>query len=282
MLLAESGSTKTEWYYENQEGFVLSWSTEGYNPNVQTPTQIKSQLQKDLLPLKGWKPETIVFYGSGFSVPEYCDFLESLFHENWKKANVEVYHDLLGAARGTLLFEPGIACILGTGSNSCQYDGKNIVRQEGGWGYLFGDEGSGFSIGRKLVKGILDNRFSNETKSWVMNDLGLTPTELKNHMYAAAKPNVAVAALSKTVHRGLFLEELKGIVEESLQEFFTITLDQYKIEPNETVAFTGSIAFLYTEMLKKLAKSRNIDKITVVQYPLENLKLFHGIGKKNN
>ena len=93
MLLAESGSTKTEWYYENQEGSVLSWITDGYNPNVQTPAQIKSQLQRDILPLNGWKPQTIVFYGSGFSVPEYCDFLESLFLENWKNANVQVHHD---------------------------------------------------------------------------------------------------------------------------------------------------------------------------------------------
>lgn len=151
ILIADSGSTKTSWCLTNKDDFTEYYSTGGLNPFFRTTKDILDELQLKLLPKTGNNIHQIFFYGAGIINPEKGDIVKNALNQIYPKAKIETKSDLLAAARSTLRQEKGIACILGTGSNSCLYNGTEIIEHVPPLGFILGDEGSGAVLGRKLV-----------------------------------------------------------------------------------------------------------------------------------
>lgn len=274
ILIAESGSSKTDWkWIDSGETF----QTSGYNPYVQGMNSLLKILEVELLPyLKNRVPSSLFFYGSGFSHPDFNSALESWFLHNTGASNCSVEHDLLGAARAICLNQQGVAVILGTGSNSCLYDGAKIVEHKGGHGYLFGDEGSGADMGKRLVKGILDQEFSTELTSGVLQRLGCEyPVELRNRIHGKPKPNVALAALAPLVLELSIHPEVEAIILQSFRAFCKTTLLRYpeiKILP---IGFTGSISIYFQKYLIQVLEEFDLKPTLFVEKPIERLALYH-------
>ncbi|MGL5318340.1 MAG: ATPase, partial [Bacteroidales bacterium] len=159
ILIADSGSTKTSWALVDQGGMVFEYSTLGINPFFQTSEEIHEDINKNLYPkIKQITVDEIFFYGAGCALPEKKEIVASVLREFYPNAVVYVESDLLGAARSLCKNTPGIACILGTGSNSCFYNGESIVKNVSPLGYILGDEGSGAVLGKLFVADCLKNQ----------------------------------------------------------------------------------------------------------------------------
>src|SRR5688572_18525628 len=156
ILIADSGSTKTDWclLQDNKKKHII---TQGLSPYFLNQEQISEIIKKDLVPkMKSIVPDEIFFYGTGCSNPDNANIVKRAIREHFKTL-VKVDHDLMGAAKALCGHDKGIACILGTGSNSCFYNGKKIVKNSPGLGYVLGDEGSGAYLGKKVIQYFLYN-----------------------------------------------------------------------------------------------------------------------------
>lgn len=274
MLIAESGSSKTDWKWLPSG---KQFQTPGYNPYVQGMDNLLAALEKDLPPdTRNSQPKEIFFYGSGFSHPEFNEALRKWLRNWFQAESCAVEHDLLGASRAICLDQPGIAVILGTGSNSCLYDGRSIVSTRGGHGYLFGDEGSGADLGKRLVKGILDQDFSPDFTQMVLNRLECGhPVELRNRIHGKPRPNVALAALAPLVLESASYPEAEDIILESLRSFCHLTLLRYPEIQTLPIGFTGSIALYFKPWLERVLEEFSLKASIIVDRPVERLALYH-------
>ena len=201
ILLADSGSTKTHWCLMTANGQSSDFYTDGINPFQQTSDAIKNSISNQLLPqiarlMWAGTITNIYFYGAGCTpekIPTMVYALQSVF----KNAEVEVYSDMVGAARGLLGRKKGVACILGTGSNSCLYDGEKIVKNVPALGFILGDEGSGAVLGKRLVADLLKNQMGQELKEKFLAQYELTQADIIEHVYRQPFPNRYLARLSK-------------------------------------------------------------------------------------
>lgn len=273
-LIADSGSSKTDWkWVETGESF----QTSGYNPYVQGMDALLKCLGEELVPqLQGKALREIYFYGSGFSHPDYIQGLQQWLVANTTAERAEVEHDLLGAARAICLDQPGIAVILGTGSNSCHFDGRNIVSHRGGHGYLFGDEGSGADLGKRLVKGILDQDFSETLSQKILELLECTnPIELRNRIHGKPKPNVALASLAPVVLELSENPEVEALILNSFRAFCANTLLKYPEIRLLSPGFTGSISRYFQPWLLQVLAENGMEPSVFVDRPINRLVLYH-------
>lgn len=275
-LIADSGSTKTDWLLSTH-GQVVKFSTSGYNPYIMGMPKLIDKLSAELIPhTLGWVIDRIRFYGSGFSTESYIHTLEAWFQENTGAQDVEVAHDLLGTARACCGHEPGITAILGTGSNSCLFDGTHITRNLGGHGYLFGDEGSGADMGKLLIKGMLELTLPTQTIQDILKDTGFATTlDLRNHIYGASQINAALASVSKVLLPRIHQPEIESLVRASFDAFIQKTLLKYPESAFLPVHFTGSIALFYQDILISELKKHQIHPGRCIGRPLDALALYH-------
>jgi len=276
MLLAESGATKTEWRMLDRNRVVRAFRTAGFNPNVQTFEAIVAQIDAEIRPVVGGlNIAHIHFYGAGFSTPSFCAQMEAALATLVEEVTVCVEHDLLGAARSVAADSPAIVCILGTGSNSCVYDGRSIVRQLGGHGYLFGDEGSGADIGKRILKALLDEEMSPEVLDAYVRQMGETPLRTKNRIYAEAKPNVALARLTYFAEALAEHPDVHGHIFTSLQQFLLTTVMRYPEFGTLPVSFVGSVAEVFWPTLSLLCDHYGVQVNAVERYPIDGLVRYH-------
>jgi len=274
ILIAESGSTKTDWkWIDSGESF----QTSGYNPYVQGMDSIIKILDSELLPLlENQNPNAIYFYGSGFSHPDFNNALRKWFLSHTTAGICEVEHDLLGAARAICLNAAGIAVILGTGSNSCLYDGQQIIAHKGGHGYLFGDEGSGADLGKRLVKAVLDQEFPPSLSEEILDRLQCqSPVELRNRIHGKPKPNVSLAALAPLVLELASHPEIESLILNSFRAFCQTTLLRYPEIETVSPGFTGSIAIHFQQYLLRVLKEYGLNPSIFVDKPIDRLALYH-------
>lgn len=274
ILIAESGSTKTDWKWI---GSGESFQTSGYNPYVQGMDSILKILGSELLPLlENQNPNAIYFYGSGFSHPDFNNALQKWFLSHTTAGICEVEHDLLGAARAICLKSAGIAVILGTGSNSCLYDGQQIIDHKGGHGYLFGDEGSGADLGKRLVKAVLDKEFSASLSEEILARLQCqSPVELRNRIHGKPKPNVALAALAPLVLELASQPGIETIILNSFRDFCKTTLLRYPEIEKLPLGFTGSVSIYFQKFLIQVLEEFNLKPTLFVEKPIDRLALYH-------
>lgn len=274
ILIADSGSTKTDWCVVEHGQLVQQIFTKGINPFFQTEEEISKEIEETLLSeIKNYSIDSVFFYGAGCAFPEKIEMVRSAIARHIN-ATVEVGSDLLAAARGLCGKESGIACILGTGSNSCFYDGKEIKDNVSPLGYILGDEGSGAVLGRLLVGDCLKNQLSPELKEKFMSQYQLTPAIILDKVYKEPFPNRFLANLSRFLSQNIENPEIHRIVLNGFKAFFIRNVMQYDYQNNK-VHFIGSVAHYYKNVLIEAAEELHVQLGTIIKSPMPGLIAFH-------
>lgn len=274
-LIADSGATKAEWCLL-QNGRKRTLFTQGISPYFLSTAQITEILQKELLPkLKKTVVGEIYYYGTGCANPVNAKSVKKAISNVFKKTKIEVTHDLMGAARALCGRKKGIACILGTGSNSCYFDGKKIVKNSPGLGYVLGDEGSGAYLGKKVIQYYLYGTFDEELRGRFDLTYTTNKAEILENVYKQPLPNRYLAGFAKFLadNRGHYM--IENIIEDGLNDFFFNHLCKYRETWTMPVHFAGSVAFGFKDVLQQLCNSYEFELGRVMKNPMEGLIEYH-------
>ena len=275
ILIADSGSTKTDWAVVDNGRQVVAMSTQGINPFHQDAENIATVIEEELLPKMGnIEPEGIFFYGSGCredKVEMMCGILGKAFPQC---ARIEAQGDLLAAARAVCGEREGIACIMGTGANSCLYDGNRVVENTPPLGYILGDEGSGAVLGKLFVNALFKGQLPSELKDEWLEETGLSLNIIINNVYGEPLANRFLASTSRFIHQHLSVEPLERMVVYNFREHFRRNVNQYG-RKDLTVGAIGSVAYYYREQLQKAATVEGYTLGKVMRSPMDGLVRYH-------
>jgi glucosamine kinase len=276
IIIADSGSTKTAWRQISSEGVIADANTMGINPYYQNTQEIAQMLEQSLLvQWPGVEPKEIYFYGAGCSAPDKQAMVEAAIKEVYPNSKIEVHHDLEAAARALCGDEPGIACILGTGSNSCLYDGQEIVEALPNLGFILGDEGSGGYMGKRLVQTFLNNELPADIHEAFQKRYNLTRDEVVDHVYRKPYPNRYMATFAKFLFDHRQHPFVYQMIFQSFCDFFEKTIIKYPDYQQYNVNFVGSIAFYFGDILRKVAQQYNVRVQHILESPMAGLSLYH-------
>lgn len=274
-LIADSGATKCEWCLL-QNGKKKTILTQGISPYFLNGQQIISLLQKELLPkLKLTDVNEIYFYGTGLSNPNNSKIIKQSLKKLFPSAAIEVNTDLLAAARALCGNKKGIACILGTGSNSCYYNGKKIVKNSPGLGYILGDEGSGAYLGKKVIQHYLYNTFDADLMARFDAKFTTTTVEILEKVYKEPLANryLATFAVFLAENRGHYM--IENIIEDGLNDFFFTHLYKFRESWIMPINFIGSVAFGFKDILQELCGTYELELGNVLKKPMDGLVKYH-------
>lgn len=275
-LLADSGSTKTDWCLTQDGNPILQQQTQGINPVYQSEREIECCIQSELLPaLNGKYPQALYFYGAGCTPALTGKMSHILRRVLCPEGTIEVCSDMVGAARSLLGGQEGIACILGTGSNSCLWDGKRMVQNVSPLGFILGDEGSGAYLGKRLVGDLLKGQTPPYLLDAFEAHYALTPADIIERVYRRPFPNRFLASLSPFIAAHLHEPCLRRLVLDSFRAFIIRNVWQYPRYQDYPVCFTGSVAWHYRELLAEAAHGAGIRLGRVTASPLEGLVEYH-------
>ncbi|MBV9987143.1 MAG: N-acetylglucosamine kinase [Chitinophagaceae bacterium] len=275
ILIADSGATKCEWRLVGRDK-KKTIITQGISPYFLDELQVTVILTKELLPKLGKaQVKELFFYGTGLANATNVTIIRKALKNLFPKAKTEVQTDLMGAARALCGRKKGIACILGTGSNSCYFNGKTIVKNSPGIGYVLGDEGSGAYLGKKVVQYYLYNTFDEELKSRFEKRFQVSPVEILDHVYKQPLANryLASYAIFLAENRGHYM--IENIIEDGLNDFFFTHLHKYRESWILPIHFIGSIAFGFRDVLKELCQSYELELGKVLKAPMQGLIEYH-------
>lgn len=283
-LIVDSGSTKTSWCFaflpdtKSADG-ARTVTTEGLNPAVMSAEEVEEKIAKALnhclqsLSISAADVENVFFYGAGCIAGRAGVVSESI-QSILVDARIYVADDLLGAARALCGHKAGIACILGTGSNSCLYDGENIVAHTPALGYVLGDEGSGAVLGRKFLNAVLKQTLPENICKWFLQESGLDMAEIINRVYRSPAPNRFLASMSKYIHGYLDEKEVRDIVIDNFEDFIRNNILAYG-DKFRTINVVGSIAYHYKEQLTEAASRNGFQIGKIIKSPIEGLIEYH-------
>lgn len=286
ILIADSGSTKTHWCVVDHGEVLRQVFTKGMNPFFQTPEEMAEEIANALIPhLDSNKFDEIHFFGAGclpVKIPLVREVLARHFDVD---GEIEVDTDMLGAAKGLCGCKPGIVCILGTGSNSCFYDGENIVANVSPLGFILGDEGSGAVLGKLLVGDIMKNQLGEELKEKFLKRYNLTQADIVERVYRQPFPNRFLASLSPFLLEHIDNPAIYQLVLNAFKAFLTRNVMQYDYKQHKA-HFIGSVAYHYREVLMDAAKEVGVEIGNITQSPMEGLQIYYsqndnGIYKNN-
>ncbi len=274
ILIAESGSTRTEWALIDGNNITEHTFTEGINPFFQSRREISRSVRLEL-PEYIFKKrfETVFFYGAGCTSPERKDIIGASLVAQFKSP-IKVESDLLAAARGLLQSTPGIACILGTGSNSCFYDGKDIARNVRSLGYVLGDEGSGAVLGKLFLADCLKGLAPQPLTQTFYDKFRITPDDALESVYSRQFPNRFLSTFSYFLVEHLNNDYVYNLVYQNLKNFFVRNVTQYDYK-DYPIRFVGSVAYNYVSVLDEVAKEFGVVIDTIVESPMEGLIKYH-------
>jgi glucosamine kinase len=278
-LIADSGATKAEWCLLNN-GKKKTLFTQGISPYFLNTDQIAELVTKELIAkLKNVTVEYIYYYGTGCSNIDNAKNIKKALTRVFPTAEASVNTDLMGAARAVCGHEKGIACILGTGSNSCYFNGKSIMKNSPGIGYVLGDEGSGAYLGKKVLQYYLYNTFDEDLRARFDAKFVTTGSEILDNVYKKPLPNryMASFALFLAENRGHYM--IENIIEDGLNDFFFQHLCKYNEVWKYPVHFIGSVASGFKDVLEQLCHSYEFELGTVLKNPMEGLVKFHKDNK---
>lgn len=270
ILLADSGSTKTTWRIG-----ALEIRTKGINPFFTTTIEIVELLKEELYPfLPINQLDEIHFYGAGCT-PEKSPIVSEALHQLFTTQIITVQSDMLGAARALCQHQPGIACILGTGANSCSYDGKNMVDNVSPLGYILGDEGSGAVLGKLFVGAVLKNQMPSGLREKFLEYHNTTPAEIIDHVYRQPRPNTYLASFAPFIAMHLEVAEVYQLIEDAFRSFIVRNVKQYPIVPSTPVHFVGSVAYHFHNPLMTACLKEGITVGTIAKEPMNGLYQYH-------
>jgi N-acetylglucosamine kinase-like BadF-type ATPase len=276
ILIADSGSTKTYWRAIRNRTIVNEIKTAGINPYFQSEEDIALHIGNEVVPQLNLRMETIravYFYGAG-CVYDKVAVMQRAIARSMPVAIIEVNTDLLAAARALCNAEPGIVCILGTGSNSCFYDGRQIVRNVSPLGFILGDEGSGADLGKHLVGDLMKDMMPPALKDKFLSQYGLTLPEIIERVYRQPYPNRFLAGLSPFLLQNLHEPSIRELTLNCFKSFFARNVAKYDYRRYK-VHFTGSVAFHFKDILNEAAREAGIRIGVVTCSPTDGLVIYH-------
>lgn len=278
VLIADSGSSKTDWVVLSDSKKVLFCQTAGFNPYFQTTQQIKEELELSLIPKLGEYNKTvsfIYFYGSGCSNEKNCSIVEQALKEAiHSNAEIQVSHDLLAAARALCGKAPGIAAILGTGSNSCLYNGEIILENVASAGYLWSDHGGGSQIGKYFIRDYFEGELPADLRI-KFESAGYNRETILENVYKVQLPSKYLASVSKFMHKNLHHPHVKKVLIECFRSFFTLQIMKYSNSKAYKIGLVGSVGYVYRELIEQVAADFGYQLGKVLKSPIEGLVDFH-------
>lgn len=277
ILIADSGATKTEWCLKTDEG-TKTIKTEGLNPYYHTLESIKEVVEKNLLPeIQDEHIGDVYFYGAGIDSDEKEATVFEALQDCFTDSAIHVFHDLLGAARACCFTKPGIACILGTGSNSCLYDGEKIIEHIPSLAFILGDEGSAGYFGKKLINKYYRYELPEELRKDLEKNYNMSLDHINKGLYDSSQKSRFIASY------GAFLGEhddhpfIKEMLHEGFESFIARILLKYTNATDYKVSFIGSVAYAHQDMIKKILKENGMKAGQFVRHPMKRLVEFHTI-----
>jgi len=278
ILVADSGSTKTDWALIDPitQNFNV-FHTIGYNPYFIDSEAIYYSLSENLVKdMNAQEVTEVHFYGAGCSTDVKKEIVYKAIARTFSNASIHIGHDLLGSARALLGDQPGFAAILGTGANTCIYDGKNCTMNIDSLGYLLGDEGSGSYIGKKIVRDFMRNRLDPELQLRFKERFQIESNEQIFHtLYTTQFPNRYLASFCKFADEYVTHPYIKNKVRDSFRDFFKNLVSKYPDHKSYSFNCVGSVGFVFSEILTEVANSYDMKVGKVIQSPLNDLVQFH-------
>jgi len=274
-LISDCGSTKSEWCLVRGRKRTTIF-TQGISPYFLDTEAIVRVLSTELKPSLGRQsPGVIHYYGTGCLNPANRRSVKKALALVFPDAEIGVEHDLMAAARALCGREKGIACILGTGSNSCYYNGSRIVTNSPGLGYVLGDEGSGAYLGKRVLQYYLYNTFDEDLRSRFDARYVTTPSEILDNVYKQPLANRYLASYAQFLaeNRGHYM--IENIIEDGLNDFFFYHLCKYRESWTKPIHFVGGVAWGFRDVLQELARSYEFTLGRIMQNPMEGLLEYH-------
>lgn len=275
-LLADSGSTKTDWCLLRKGKQPVRFSTQGINPYIQTKEMITEMLKNEL-PWDNakYKVDHLHYFGAGAANAEKQAILKSILKKHFGIARTEVRGDMLAACRALCGDKPGVVCILGTGSASCYYDGKKIKEQRPSLGFIAGDEGGGNYMGKRILQYYAYGTFDAELRMGFEMRFGNDIREIINKLYHQPNPNRYLASFVTLLkeNRGHYMVE--NIIEDCLNDFFHTSILKHRHTWNMPLYFSGSIACEFHDIIKSLCGQYELEIGDVIKSPMERLIKYY-------
>ena len=277
ILIADCGSTKIDWCILKGDKLVKQFFTTGVNALLMPEDKIRATFETELKPqVEGSEIFEVYYYGAGCLSEEICSNVSrSIASVIPSATTISVNSDLLAAARALCGRNPGIACILGTGSNSCYYDGEKICDNVSPLGYILGDEGSGPVLGKLLVGDVLKKQLPAELCEKFLKQFNLDRMKIIENVYKKPAPNRFLASLSPFLIQNIEEPAIHRLVLNAFKSFFVRNIENYANFKEVPVSFVGSVGFYYREVLDEAAKALDITIGTVIKSPMEGLLKYH-------
>lgn len=276
ILIADCGSTKIDWCLIENSKVVNQIFTCGMNAIMLTEEEMAARIAAELMPELGKVDvDAVYFYGAGCISEDVCTNVANAIRASIPAPVIEVHTDLLAAARALCGHNPGIACIMGTGSNSCYYDGKEIVDNVSPLGYILGDEGSGAVLGKLLVGDVLKNQLPKELCDKFLKQFNLDRLTIIRRVYKEPQGNRFLASVTPFLIQNIEEPAIHRLVLNSFKSFFVRNIAQYPGYRDLKVNFIGSIAYYYKNVLAEAADAVDCTIGTIIKSPMEGLIRFH-------
>jgi glucosamine kinase len=275
ILIADSGSTKTAWRLVDKTGSQTEIITHGMNPFFRTTDDIANEVKEKLFPVTGSAITEIWFYGAGVVNVEKGDIIKNALLRFYPDAHVETESDLLGACRALLGNRAGIACIMGTGSNACYYDGITIAGHVSPLGFILGDEGSGAVMGKHLLGDYFKQVMPAELQTAFQQKFNLTREEALNRVYREPRPNQFLASFTPFLSENLQHKYCRQFVEGNFKAFIERNIMKLTAQQGTTIGFAGSVAWHFSSILKKVLEQYNFSNPVILKDPIDGLVQYH-------
>ena len=277
-LIIDGGSTKMEWILLDREVVKDRFTTEGYNPNYSDRHDLENRVlsvkTQRFAPLPN-EIQSIHYYGTGCGNERNCLMIKDVFHCHFPNAEIHVTHDLMAACHAVLGHEEGVVCILGTGSNSCVYDGENIVKRAVSLGYLVGDEGSGMHIGREVVRAYFYGFMPADLRQQFDATYHLELKDFIQQLYQDGQPSKYLATFAKFAGTHQDVPFIHDLVKECFDAFLKAFVLRFEESKTMKISFIGSVAYHFQGILKECIKSHDLTMGEVMTSPAEGLVRYY-------
>lgn len=277
ILIADSGSTKTDWVLLDNNNIISQIQTIGFNPYFQSSEDIYTEISNHLLPILKSQLNAVTqisYYGAGCSTPDKIQVVKHALYLAFGNINSEVNHDLLASARALCGKEKGIACILGTGSNSCLYDGNSVIENVPSVGFMFGDYGSGAHIGKTFIQNYFDNKLPLHL-TIAFEKAGYHRELILEHVYKKPLPSKFLASISTFISDYKNDSYVKDLIAECFTLFFNSQIAKYTNAKDLSINSVGSIGYYYQDVLEIVAKKEGYKIGNIIKSPIEGLIKYH-------
>ena len=276
ILIADGGSTKSSWCQLDDAHNRVYFNTEGYNPDFMTTPAVAASLDKSLPDTLPRQLVTEVhYYGAGVSSAKKAEVVAKAMRQVFPQARVVVDHDLLASARALLGRGPGFAAILGTGTNSCLYDGRKITYSVDSLGYFLGDEGSGSFIGKRLLRDYLRDLLPDGLQEIFRDEFHLSREDILDRLYNQPLPNRFLASFAKFTYDHNNISYCRDIVVQGFEAFFANIVGHYPRYQDYTFNCVGSVGYNFRDALTQVAHGHGMEVGKIIRSPIDDLVAFH-------